>query len=295
MQPPAVRPSDTKIGFIGVGIMGAPMAGHLLAAGYPLHVHNRTKEKAEPLILRGATWHDSVQSLAKASDIVLTIIGYPKDVEDVYLGEAGLVENARPGTVLCDMTTSDPELARRIDAAGRARGLRCLDAPVTGGDVGAQKAELSIMVGGDEADARALEPIFRCMGRAVHQGPAGSGQNAKLANQIAIAGTMIGVCEALAFARRAGLDPERLLASISRGAAGSALLLHAGPRMLRGDFAPGFYVKHFIKDLDLALESAEKLGLDARGLTIARALYGELRALGHENEGTQALFRLYDR
>ena len=216
-------------------------------------------------------------------------------MEEVYLGDAGLVRSARPGTFLVDMTTSDPELAVRIEREGRARNLRCLDAPVTGGDVGAKKAELSIMVGGDEADFRALEPLFRCFGSAVHQGTAGRGQHAKLANQIAIAGTMIGVCESLAYAKRAGLDPAKLLQSISRGAAGSALLVQAGPRMLAGDFAPGFYVKHFIKDLDLALSEARTFGLEARGLALARALYGELDANGHGEAGTQSLFRLYDR
>jgi 3-hydroxyisobutyrate dehydrogenase len=295
MQSAAVSPARTKVGFIGVGIMGAPMAGHLVRAGYSLAVHNRTKDKARALIDGGAQWCDDVAGVAAESDVVVTIIGYPRDVEEVYLGEGGLIRHARPGTFLVDMTTSDPELWRRIDREGRARGLRCLDAPVTGGDVGAQKAELSIMVGGEEADFRALVPILRCMGSPVHQGPAGQGQHAKLANQIAIAGTMLGVCEALAYAKRASLDPAKLLQSISRGAAGSALLVHAGPRMLSGDYAPGFYVKHFIKDMDLALEAARALGLDARGLALARELYGELSARGHADEGTQSLFRLYDR
>ncbi|HEX6272792.1 MAG TPA: NAD(P)-dependent oxidoreductase [Polyangiaceae bacterium] len=295
MQPLAVGPGRTKVGFIGTGIMGAPMAGHVLSAGYELWVHNRTREKAAALLARGATWCDSAAGVARACDVVVTIIGYPRDVEQVYLGEAGLVQSARSGTFLVDMTTSDPELAERIEREGRARGLACIDAPVTGGDAGARNAELSIMAGGDEAAFRALEPLFRCFGSAVLQGPAGSGQHAKLANQIAIAGTMLGVCESLAYARRAGLDPEKLLQSISRGAAGSTLLARLGPRMLAGDFAPGFYVKHFMKDMDLALSQARGFGLDARGLALARALYGELDATGHGDAGTQSLFRWYER
>jgi 3-hydroxyisobutyrate dehydrogenase len=295
MQPGALGPHRTKVGFIGTGIMGGPMAGHLLGAGYSLVVHNRTRRKAEGLLERGAIWCDDVASVASQCDVVLTIIGYPRDVEDVFLAEAGLVRHARPGTFLVDMTTSDPELAHRIDASARARGLRCLDAPVTGGEVGARNGELSIMVGGDEADFQALAPIFGCFGSAVHQGPAGAGQHAKLANQIAIAGTMLGVAEALAYARRAGLDGERVLKSLSRGAAGSALLAGMGPRMLAGDFAPGFYVKHFIKDMDLALTAARGFDLDARGLALVRALYGELEAKGHGSAGTQSLFCLYDR
>jgi 3-hydroxyisobutyrate dehydrogenase len=295
MQSAVVGPERTKVGFIGTGIMGAPMAGHLLRAGYALRVHNRTRAKADPLLAAGATWCGSVAQLAAECDVVLTVIGYPSDVEAVYLGEQGLVRSARPGTFLVDMTTSDPELAERIEREGRGRGLRCLDAPVTGGDVGAHRAELSIMVGGAEPDFEALLPVFRCMGSAVYQGAPGRGQHAKLANQIAIAGTMLGVCESLAYARRAGLDPERLLQSISRGAAGSALLVHAGPRMLAGDYAPGFYVKHFIKDMDLALSQARGFAFDAPALALARALYGELAAQGHADEGTQALFRIVDR
>jgi 3-hydroxyisobutyrate dehydrogenase len=295
MQTARVDPLSTKVGFIGLGIMGGPMAGHLLDAGYSLFVHNRSREKANPLVARGARYCDDVASLAAQSDVVITIIGYPRDVEAVYLGDAGLVRHARPETLLVDMTTSDPALAERIAGEGRAHGLGCLDAPVTGGEIGAQKGELSIMVGGDEADFHALVPLFERVGRPVYQGPAGSGQQAKLANQIAIAGTMLGISEALAYARRAGLDPERVLKSISRGAAGSTLLTQVGPRMLAGDYAAGFYVKHFIKDLDLALAQAKRFDLDARGVALVRALYAELSASGHENDGTQSLFRLYDR
>jgi 3-hydroxyisobutyrate dehydrogenase len=269
------------------------MAGHVQRAGFELHVYNRTKAKAESLLAAGAVWHAEPASLARACDVVFTIVGFPKDVEEVYLGDAGLIASANAGSYLVDMTTSSPALARRIAEAGRARSLRVLDAPVTGGDIGAQRAQLSIMVGGDPADFSALEPLFRCMGSAVHQGTSGFGQHAKLTNQIAIAGTIVGVSEALGYAVRAGLDGEKLLQSISRGAAGSALLLHAGPRMLAGDFAPGFYVKHFIKDLTLALESAQELGLDARATALVKQLYDRLAAQGHADEGTQALFRLY--
>ena len=295
MQSETLSPARTKVGFIGVGIMGEPMAGHLLSAGYSLSVHNRTPKKAEALVARGARFREDIRELVTECDLVITMIGYPRDVEEVYFGERGLVRHARRGTFLVDMTTSDPGLAERIHREGRERGLRCLDAPVTGGDVGAKNATLSIMVGGDEADFNSLEPIFACLGTAVHQGSAGRGQHAKLANQIAIAGTLLGVCEALGYARRAGLDPERVVQSISRGAAGSALLTGAGPRMLAGDYAPGFYVKHFIKDMDLALAQADKFVLNARGLELVRSLFGELSRRGHGEEGTQSLFRLYDR
>jgi 3-hydroxyisobutyrate dehydrogenase len=289
----AVDPRTTRVGFIGLGLMGGPMAGHVQSAGYELHVYNRTKAKAEALLAGGAVWHAEPASLARASDVVFTIVGFPKDVEEVYFGDAGLIAAAKPESYLVDMTTSSPALARRIAEEGHARSLRVLDAPVTGGDIGAQRAQLSIMVGGDAADFSALEPLFRCMGSAVHQGPSGFGQHAKLTNQIAIAGTIAGVSEALGYAMRAGLDGEKLLQSISRGAAGSALLVHAGPRMLAADFAPGFYIKHFIKDLTLALESAQELGLDARATTLVKELYDRLAAQGHADEGTQALFRLF--
>jgi 3-hydroxyisobutyrate dehydrogenase len=289
----AVRPGTTRVGFIGLGLMGGPMAGHVQRAGFELHVYNRTKAKAEALLAGGGVWHSEPASLARACDVVLTIVGFPKDVEEVYFGDAGLIAAANAGSYLVDMTTSSPALARRIAEAGRARSLRVLDAPVTGGDIGAQRAQLSIMVGGDSADFTHLEPLFRCMGSAVHQGASGFGQHAKLTNQIAIAGTIAGVSEALGYAMRAGLDGEKLLQSISRGAAGSALLVHAGPRMLAGDFAPGFYIKHFIKDLTLALESAKELGLDARATALVKELYDRLAVQGHADEGTQALFRLF--
>ena len=280
------------IGFIGTGVMGASMAGHLLDAGYPLRVHNRTPSKAEGLVARGAVWADSVAELAAASDVVIAILGYPEDVESVFLGECGAVANARPGTYLVDMTTSRPELACRIADAAEKRGAHALDAPVSGGDRGAREGTLSIMAGGEPQAFEAMRPIFdRMGGNVVHQGAAGSGQRAKLANQLAVAGTMLGVCEAMAYARKAGLDPRTVLRSIENGAAGSWTLSNLAPRMLDGDFAPGFYVKHFIKDLRIAKESAE---LELPGLDLVLSRYETLAESFGGEDGTQALFRLYD-
>ena len=282
------------IGFIGTGVMGCSMAGHLIESGYALGVHNRTRSKADGLLRKGALWSDSPAELAAESDIVITIVGYPEDVETTYLGEAGLIAHARPGTLFIDMTTSSPFLARQIAEEAERAGCAALDAPVSGGDIGAREARLSIMVGGAEAAFEKARPLFEAMGKTiVHQGPAGSGQYCKMVNQIAIASGMMGVCESMAYARRAGLDPDVVLQSISTGAAGSWSLSNLAPRMLKGDFAPGFYVKHFIKDLRIALESAASLDLDLPGLSQAFALYEKLGAEGHESEGTQALFRLY--
>jgi len=283
------------IGFIGTGVMGSSMAGHLLRAGYKLHVHNRTKQKAQPLLDSGAKWHDSPASLAATCDAIITIVGFPKDVEQVYLSPGGLVANAKKGTILIDMTTSRPDLAQKICDAARARGISALDAPVSGGDKGAREATLSIMVGGDkDAFERAL-PLFQVMGKnIVYQGPSSSGQHTKLVNQVALAGNILGVCEALAYAKAAGLDPQKVLQSISAGAAGSWSLSNLAPRMLAGDFAPGFYVKHFLKDMRIALDSAAELKLDLPGLALARQLYDRVAAKGWEDCGTQVIFRLYD-
>ncbi|HRU06036.1 MAG TPA: NAD(P)-dependent oxidoreductase [Candidatus Brocadiia bacterium] len=285
---------DENIGFIGTGVMGASMAGHLLQAGKKLSVFSRTRAKAEPLLSRGAAWADSPAALAKTCDVVFTIVGFPKDVEEVYLGASGLVANMRPGALLVDMTTSRPDLAVRIASAAAEREGQAIDAPVSGGDKGAREATLTIMVGGGrEAFDRAL-PLLQIMGKnIVHQGPAGSGQHCKMCNQIAIACNMIGVCEAMAYARKAGLDPENVLKSIGAGAAASWSLSHLAPRMLKGDFAPGFYVKHFIKDMSIAAESADQMALDTPGLDLALALYRKLAAQGGEDSGTQALCKLY--
>jgi 3-hydroxyisobutyrate dehydrogenase len=290
-----IDPQHTRIGFVGLGVMGHSMAGHLLKAGYALHVFTRTRAKADDLVAAGATWHDSLAGLAKAADLVITIVGYPRDVEQCHLGPDGLVANCREGALLIDMTTSSPELAQRIHAAARARGIGSLDAPVSGGDVGAREARLSIMVGGDRADFDAALPVLQVMGKnIVHQGPAGSGQHTKMANQIAIATGMLGVCEALAYATKAGLDPQTVLQSIGGGAAGSWSLNNLGPRMIAGNFAPGFYVKHFIKDMGIAAAEAQRLHLDAPGLELARRQYAKLAELHGDDLGTQALYKLYE-
>lgn len=285
---------SSSIAFIGTGVMGRSMAGHLLKAGHTLHVHNRTRAKAQPLVEAGARWHDTPGSAAAQADFVISIVGFPSDVEETYLGAAGVVAHARPGAVLVDMTTSSPALARRIAEAAAARGLAALDAPVSGGDVGAREARLVIMVGGDEAAFTRARPLLKLMGKNVlRHGPAGAGQHCKLANQIAVAAGMLAWVEALAYARRAGLDPARVLESIGGGAASSWAMVNLGPRALAGNYAPGFFVKHFLKDMRLALEAAAAMQLDLPGLAQAKRLYDEVAARGWEDSGTQALFRLY--
>ena len=287
-------PLDESIGFIGTGVMGASMAGHLLQAGKRLTVYSRTRSKAQALLDRGAAWADSPADLAKTCDVVFTIVGFPKDVEEVYLGARGLVANMRPGALLVDMTTSRPDLAVRIAKAAAERGGQALDAPVSGGDRGAREATLAIMVGGGAKVFERALPLLQIMGKnIVHQGPAGSGQHCKTCNQIAIACNMIGVCEAMAYARKAGLDPETVLKTIGAGAAASWSLNNLAPRMMKGDFAPGFYVKHFIKDMGIAAEAADQMALDTPGLDLALALYRRLAAQGGEDNGTQALCKLY--
>lgn len=286
---------DIPIGFIGLGVMGKSMAGHLISAGHPLRVFTRTPASAAELLERGAIWAESPESLAKTCDVVFTIVGFPQDVEQVYLGADGLLADMRPGSVFVDMTTSRPELAVRIAAAAAERGGQALDAPVSGGDQGARNAALSIMVGGDHAAFERVLPLLQCMGKnIVYQGPAGSGQHTKMCNQMALAANMLGVCEAIAYARRAGLDPQTVLKSISAGAAGSWALTNLAPRILAGDFAPGFFVKHFIKDLAIATESADDLSLETPGLDLALAVYRSLAERGHQDDGTQALYRLYE-
>ncbi|AKU27543.1 oxidoreductase [Geobacillus lituanicus] len=284
------------IGFIGLGVMGKSMARHLLKAGYPLLVYTRTKEKAEDLLQEGAVWKETVADLAREADVVITMVGYPHDVEQVYFGEGGILENARPGTYVIDMTTSTPTLAKSIYEAAKQKGIHALDAPVSGGDIGAREGTLTIMVGGDEDVFLACKPILERLGtNIVRQGGAGAGQHTKMCNQIAIATNMIGVCEAMAYAKRAGLDPFKVLESIAKGAAGSWSLSNLAPRMLSGDFAPGFYVKHFIKDMKIALEEAERMNLPLPGLALAKQLYEELAQAGEENSGTQALYKRYIR
>jgi 3-hydroxyisobutyrate dehydrogenase len=282
------------IGFIGLGVMGKSMAHHLLKAGYPLLVYTRTKEKANDLIEEGAVWKGTVAELAKESDVVITMVGYPQDVEEIYFGEKGILANAKEGTYVIDMTTSTPTLAKKIYEAAKARNIYALDAPVSGGDIGARQGTLTIMVGGDEEVFSACKPILERLGtNIILQGKAGAGQHTKMCNQIAIASNMIGVCEALAYAKRSGLDPFKVLESISQGAAGSWSLSNLAPRMLSGDFKPGFYVKHFIKDMKIALEEAEKMNLQLPGLALAKSMYEELAKAGEENSGTQALYKRY--
>jgi 3-hydroxyisobutyrate dehydrogenase len=282
------------VGFVGTGVMGGAMAGHLMDAGYVLRVHNRTREKAQHLLDRGAVWCATPGEAAEDADAVVTIVGYPTDVERVYLAEDGLVANAREDALLIDMTTSTPSLAVRIADAAATRGVRALDAPVSGGDVGARDAKLTIMVGGDAGAFADAEPLLRVMGpNVVLQGGPGAGQHTKMANQIAIADTIVGVCESLAYAEAAGLDPARVLDSIGAGSAGSWQLANYAPRMLRGDFAPGFFVKHFIKDMRIARDEAEAMGVALPGLLLALDLFEDLARSGYEDRGIHALYLLY--
>ncbi|HTJ59292.1 MAG TPA: NAD(P)-dependent oxidoreductase [Devosiaceae bacterium] len=291
----AVTPDSTAVGFIGLGIMGQSMAGHILDAGYRLNVFNRSREKAAALIERGAVWCDTPGDVAANSAVVITIIGTPADVEEVYLGAGGLVQRAQPGAILIDMTTSSPSLARRIAEVAEAKGIAVLDAPVSGGDAGAKSGKLSIMVGGPEAAFAAVRPLFDVMGaNIVLQGGPGAGQHTKMCNQIAIASTVMAVSESLAYAKAAGLDPQRVLSSIGAGAAASFQLTVLGPKMLDGDYRAGFYVHHFFKDMSIALAEAESMKLDLPGLVQAKRLFQKLIDEGHAQDGTQALFRLYD-
>ena len=275
--------------------MGRSMAGHLLTAGYSVHVFNRTKEKAQALLDQGAVWQDSAGDVAAAVDVVITIVGFPQDVEAVYLGDGGIVDRAKSGATVIDMTTSSPDLAVRIYESAKAKGITAIDAPVSGGDIGAREARLSIMVGGDSEAFEKVKPIFEVMGKnIVLQGGAGAGQHTKMANQVAIASGMMSICEAMAYAKKSGLDPETVLKSIGSGAAGSWSLTNLAPRILKGDYAPGFFVKHFLKDMRIAIESAENMKLELPGLALAKQLYDKLAASGGENDGTQALFKLYE-
>jgi 3-hydroxyisobutyrate dehydrogenase len=288
--------SKPAVGFIGLGIMGASMAARLAAAGYPLHVYNRTRAKAEPLIEAGASWHATPKALAQASDVIITIVGMPDDVRALYLGDDGLIVNARRDAVLIDMTTSSPQLAEELAAHAAVRGVHMLDAPVSGGDIGAREGRLSIMVGGAADVLARVEPMLRCLGtNIVLQGGPGAGQHTKLCNQIVIASTMLGVCEGLAYAHSAGLDPQTVLSAIGGGAAGGFQLNNLGPRIAKGDFAPGFFIEHFIKDMRIAHEEAAHMGRELPGLDLVRSLYQKLAEQGFTRNGTQALFKLYER
>lgn len=281
-----------KIGFVGTGVMGSSMAGHLLEAGYEVLVYTRTKTKAEDLLDKGALWVETPGELANKVDILISMVGYPKDVEELYLGENGFLENLAVGTVAIDMTTSSPALAKKMAEFGREKGIGVLDAPVSGGDIGAKNGTLSIMVGGSEDVFLKVKPIFDILGSSVIlQGDAGAGQHTKMVNQIAIASNMIGVTEAIIYAEAAGLNPSRVLDSISGGAAGSWSLANLIPRVLKDDFSPGFFIKHFIKDMGIAISEAKQMGLELPGLTLAEKMYQTLAEQGLSEEGTQALIK----
>jgi len=279
-----------RVGWIGTGVMGASMAAHLLKGGCPVSVYNRTRHKALALLDAGAQWRESPQEVARASDIVFTIVGYPHDVEESILGDRGVLSGLAAGGIVCDMTTSSPALAEHIAQAAEAKGCVALDAPVTGGDVGAREATLSILVGGDAAAFERLKPYFALMGKHItHFGKSGMGQQAKLANQIAVAGLMFSVCESLLYAYEAGLDVRVWREAVSSGAAGSTALNTLGPRILDGNFAPGFYNAHFLKDLELCVAECRRMKLVLPGLGLAEQLYRLMAANGRDQDGTQAL------
>jgi 3-hydroxyisobutyrate dehydrogenase len=290
MTAPAIEPRNTRIGWIGTGVMGSSMCGHLIAKGFSATVFNRTADRAKPLLDRGAAWADSPKAVAQNSDVIFAIVGFPHDVRDVMLGPNGALAGASPGKTLVDMTTSEPSLAREIYDAAKARGVASVDAPVSGGDIGAREARLSIMVGGNRDVVDRLRPLFECMGKTIiHQGPAGAGQHTKMVNQILISTAMIGVCEALLYGYKAGLDLNTVLESVSGGAAGSWSLSNYAPRMLKGNFDPGFFVEHFIKDMGIALAEAKRMSLSLPGLALAEQLYVALKAQGHGRKGTHSL------
>jgi 3-hydroxyisobutyrate dehydrogenase len=286
--------SKEKVAFIGIGVMGKSMAGHLLEAGYPVSVYNRTKSKADDLVARGATWGESPAAASVDADVVITIVGFPADVEETYFGSEGVFKTMQTGGLVIDMTTSSPVLAKRIASVASEKGIFALDAPVSGGDLGAKEARLSIMIGGDDASFERAKPLFEIMGKNIQlQGPAGSGQYTKMCNQIAIAAGMVAIAESLAYAKSAGLDSKKVLASIETGAAGSWSLSNLAPRALDGNYDPGFFVKHFIKDMGIAIESATEMGLTLPGLNLAKELYDRVAADGGADDGTHALFRFY--
>ena len=284
-----------KVGFIGVGIMGKSMVRNLMKAGFELHIYARNRAKVEDVIGEGALFHDSIAACVKGCEAVITIVGFPQDVEEVYFDEGGILESADAGAYLIDMTTTSPQISVKISKEGEEKGFHVLDAPVTGGDTGAKAGTLSILVGGKEEYFEACMPLFEAMGTNInYQGEAGCGQHAKLANQIMIAGTLTGVCEALSYAKAKGLDMPTLLKSVSTGAAGSKQLDTFGPKILEEDYAPGFFMKHFIKDMKLALVEANISGLSLEMLSLVLANYEELEAEGLGDLGTQALMKYYE-
>jgi len=286
-------PEIKSIGFVGIGIMGQSMAGHLLAAGYHVNVFNRTKSKTDALVAKGATWFDTPGALAASSDLIITMVGFPSDVEEVYFGENGIIQSAK-NAILIDMTTSSPSLARKIADLANKKGLAALDAPVSGGDIGARDAKLTIMVGGDKMVFDHVLPVLQKLGTSiVLQGEVGMGQHTKMCNQIVIASTIMGVAEGLSYAKKVGLDPALVLQSIGGGAASGFQLNVLGAKMIVGDYAPGFYVEHFIKDLKIALQEAEQMQLALPGLALAKSLFEKMASKGLQRNGTQGIFQIY--
>ena len=286
----SVLSEKTKIGWVGTGVMGRWMCQHVMDLGYQMTVYNRTKAKADPLVDDGATWADSPQAVANNSDVIFTIVGFPADVREVYFGGNGILAGAKAGSIVVDMTTTEPSLALEIYQKGQAQDTASIDAPVSGGDVGAREAKLAIMIGGDEQAVKTIQPLFDAMGQnIVYQGGAGAGQHTKMCNQITIAGTMVGVCEALVYGAKAGLDLEVMLSTISQGAAKCWSLDNLAPRVLKRDFDPGFFVEHFIKDMGIALAEAKQMNLSLPGLALVHQLYLAVQAQGHGRLGTQAL------
>ncbi len=285
-----IIPGKTKIGWIGTGVMGSSMCGHLIDKGFEATIYTRSKDKAQGLIDKGATWVDSPKAVAEASDVIFAIVGFPQDVREVFLGENGALAGSKEGNILVDMTTSEPSLAVEIAETAKAQGVASIDAPVSGGDVGAKEARLSIMIGGDKDTVDALNPAWEAMGKTiVHQGPAGAGQHTKMVNQTLISSMMIGVCEALLYGHKAGLDLETVMKSVSTGAAGSWSLSSLGPRIMANNFDPGFFVEHFIKDMGIALAESRRMGLCMPGLALAEQLYQSVKAKGWGRNGTHAL------
>jgi len=285
-----IASGETKIGWVGTGVMGSSMCGHLIDKGFAATVFNRTRSKAEPLLAKGAAWADSPKAVAEQSDVVFTIVGFPSDVRQVILGADGALAGSKAGNILVDMTTSEPSLAIEIAEAAKAKGVYSVDAPVSGGDVGAREARLSIMIGGVGEAVEALQPCWDAMGKTiVHQGGPGAGQHTKMVNQTLIATNMIGVCEALLYAHKAGLDLDTVMQSVASGAAGSWSLSNLGPRIINNNFDPGFFVEHFLKDMGIALDESQRMGLALPGLALAKQLYLALQAQGHGRDGTHAL------
>jgi 3-hydroxyisobutyrate dehydrogenase len=285
-----VVPGTTRLGWIGTGVMGQSMCSHLIAKGFAVTVYNRSRAKAQQLLEKGAAWANSPKQVAHSSDVIFAIVGFPRDVREVFLGGEGALAGSKPGNVLVDMTTSEPSLAVEIFNAAKAKGVQAIDAPVSGGDVGAREARLSIMIGGDKDAVEALQPCWEAMGKTIiHQGAAGAGQHTKMVNQTLIASGMVGVCEALLYAYKAGLDLPTVLQSVAPGAAGSWSLSNLGPRIIANNFDPGFFVEHFIKDMGIALDEAKRMGITLPGLALSHQLYIALKAQGHGRDGTHSL------